>query len=162
MLNTAGSVMTAAISSPRSCITRTKLSGSFQVRTMRVSSSSIGTPGPEVYGPILQPLLALSGTVKQQREAQAVFKGQRGTFRGIDRRMCQRLTGQLGDPRQLLSCFQPPDHVLFLRVMCQKLFKMPAGLSPALLFKPQFTEIKMRVYIRGGASKGLFKCDQGL
>ena len=50
VLKTAGSVMTAATSSPRSDITRTKLSGSFQVSTIKVSASSRGTPGPAATG----------------------------------------------------------------------------------------------------------------
>ena len=50
MLNTAGSVMTAAISSPRSSMRRWKLSGSFHVSTSSVSASSSGTPGPAATG----------------------------------------------------------------------------------------------------------------
>ena len=50
VLNTAGSVITAATWSPRSCITAAKLSGSFQLSTMSVSASSAGTPGPEATG----------------------------------------------------------------------------------------------------------------
>jgi hypothetical protein len=43
-------VITAATSSPRSAITLLKLSGSFQVSTMSVASSSAGTPGPDATG----------------------------------------------------------------------------------------------------------------
>ena len=50
MLNTAGSVITAATWSPRSSMTAAKLSGSFQVSTMSVPSSSAGTPGPDATG----------------------------------------------------------------------------------------------------------------
>ncbi len=50
VLNTAGSVMTAATCSPRSAITAAKLSASFQVSTISVAASSAGTPGPEGTG----------------------------------------------------------------------------------------------------------------
>ena len=50
VLNTAGSVITAATWSPRSSMTAVKLSGSFQVSTMSVDSSSAGTPGPDATG----------------------------------------------------------------------------------------------------------------
>ena len=49
-LDAAGSVITAATWSPRSSITATKLSGSFQVSTMSVAASSAGTPGPDGTG----------------------------------------------------------------------------------------------------------------
>ena len=50
MLKTAASVVTAAISWPRSAMTFRRLSGSFQVKTIRVSASSSGTPGPAATG----------------------------------------------------------------------------------------------------------------
>ena len=50
MLKTAASVITAATSWPRSAMTLRKLSGSFQVKTIRVSASSSGTPGPAATG----------------------------------------------------------------------------------------------------------------
>jgi hypothetical protein len=50
VLKTAASVITAAISSPRSAMTLLKLSKSFQVSTIRVSASSSGTPGPAATG----------------------------------------------------------------------------------------------------------------
>ena len=50
MLNMTASVITAATSWPRSAMTFRKLSGSFQVKTMSVSASSSGTPGPAGTG----------------------------------------------------------------------------------------------------------------